>query len=53
MEKNLKKREKNIKDWFQALSKRVDLSTRSVERWFRQRKAVDSQSQLQKFNETG
>ncbi|XP_055330577.1 ceramide synthase 6-like [Paramacrobiotus metropolitanus] len=37
----------------QDLSKRVDLTSRQVERWFRQRKAADSQSQLQKFNETG
>ncbi|GAU95617.1 hypothetical protein RvY_07207 [Ramazzottius varieornatus] len=37
----------------QALSKKAEMSTRQIERWFRQRKASENLSQLQKFSETG
>lgn len=37
----------------QTLSKKAEMSTRQIERWFRLRKASENLSQLQKFSETG
>ncbi|OQV20706.1 Ceramide synthase 5 [Hypsibius exemplaris] len=54
LEKEYRKKKKAPDgEQLKGLSKRTDLTTRQVESWFRQRKASETLSQLQKFSETG